>query len=82
MPARRGRGGSEGAHDEGFELDRTRGYSCDPALSIPGADRALDDIDAATAVTRNGHRISGYPEMWRGQVESYLTRLGLPATSR
>ena len=192
MPARRGRGGSEGTYDEGFELDRTRGYSCDPARSIPGADRALDDIDAAMTVIRalpfvdaarivvggqsrggilsvayagrradqvrgvinfvggwngarctsaafinstlmkrgasypgemlwlygeadpfytlahsrgnfdafrsaggqgrflefpappddNGHRISGYPEMWRDQVQSYLTRLGLPATPR
>jgi dienelactone hydrolase len=47
MPARRGRGGSEGLYDEGFATDRARGYACDPALSIPGADRALRDIDAA-----------------------------------
>ena len=47
MPSRRGRGGSEGEYDEGFEIDRSRGYSCDPSLSIPGADRALRDIAAA-----------------------------------
>jgi dienelactone hydrolase len=192
MPARRGRGGSDGTYDEGYERDRSRGYSCDPALSIPGADRALDDIDAATTAIlampfvdgsrvvqggqsrggilsvayagrqpkqmrgvinfvggwngsrcptaasinqslmsrggaypgevlflygeadpfypmahsrgnfdafraaggtglflefpaphdNNGHRISGYPDMWRDKVESYLTRLALPATPR
>ena len=27
--------------------DGTRGYSCDPGRSLPGADRALDDIKAA-----------------------------------
>jgi dienelactone hydrolase len=47
MPARRGRGGSEGLYDEGFATDRARGYACDPSLSIPGADRALRDIEAA-----------------------------------
>jgi len=47
MPSRRGRGGSEGEYDEGFGIDRSRGYTCDPALSIPGADRALRDIEAA-----------------------------------
>jgi dienelactone hydrolase len=47
MPARRGRGGSEGLYDEGFATDRSAGYSCDPAFSIPGADRGLQDINAA-----------------------------------
>ena len=47
MPARRGRGGSEGEYDEGFALARSRGYTCEPSLSIPGADRALRDIEAA-----------------------------------
>jgi dienelactone hydrolase len=47
MPSRRGRGGSEGEYDEGFAIDRSRGYTCDPSLSIPGADRALRDIEAA-----------------------------------
>lgn len=46
-PARRGRGASEGLYDEGFGPDRTLGYSCDPAQSLPGADRALRDIAAA-----------------------------------
>jgi dienelactone hydrolase len=47
-PQRRGRGGSEGRYDEGFERDRSQGYSCDPALSLPGAERALRDIEAVT----------------------------------
>jgi hypothetical protein len=47
MPARRGRGGSEGLYDEGFGEDRSRGYTCDPSWSLAGADRALRDIEAA-----------------------------------
>ena len=47
MPARRGRAGSEGVYDEGFAMDRALGYTCDPARSLPGADRALRDIEAA-----------------------------------
>ena len=50
LPSRRGRGGSEGRYDEGFSIDRLQGYSCDPTLSLPGADRALRDIDAMTPV--------------------------------
>jgi dienelactone hydrolase len=50
LPSRRGRGGSEGRYDEGFSMDRSHGYSCDPTLSLPGADRALRDIDAITPV--------------------------------
>ena len=49
MPARRGRAGSEGLYDEGFALDRALGYTCNPAQSIPGADRALRDMAAAMA---------------------------------
>ena len=50
LPSRRGRGGSEGLYDEGFALDRSEGYSCEENLSLPGADRALRDIDAITTV--------------------------------
>jgi len=31
MPARRGRGGSEGPYDEGFATNRALGYVCDPS---------------------------------------------------
>ena len=52
LPSRRGRGGSEGGYDEGFAPDRRQGYSGDPEHSLPGADRALADIDAITDVIR------------------------------
>ncbi len=48
LPSRRGRGGSDGFYDEGFSADRSFGYACQPRLSLPGAERALKDIDAAT----------------------------------
>jgi endonuclease YncB( thermonuclease family)/dienelactone hydrolase len=50
LPSRRGRGGSEGTYDEGFEPDRAQGYSCDPTRALAGAERALSDIDAITPV--------------------------------
>jgi dienelactone hydrolase len=48
LPSRRGRGGSDGYYDEGFHIPREQGYSCEPSLSVPGAERALRDIDAAS----------------------------------
>ena len=45
LPSRRGRGGSEGLYNEGFSENRSEGYSCDPSLSLPGADRGLKDIE-------------------------------------
>jgi dienelactone hydrolase len=50
-PQRRGRGHSEGLYDEGFETDRSR-YSCQAALSLPGAERALADIQVVMAHIR------------------------------
>ena len=49
FPQRRGRGKSEGLYDEGFNVDRSQGYACDPKQSLPGADRALTDIAAAAS---------------------------------
>lgn len=46
-PMRRGRGGSEGIYDEGLNVDRTKGYTCEISRSIQGAKRALRDIEAA-----------------------------------
>lgn len=46
-PQRRGRGQSDGLYDEGFTPNRS-GYSCDAAIALAGAERALDDLDAAT----------------------------------
>lgn len=48
LPARRGRGGSEGLYDEGFAARRESGYTCTPELSLPGAERAMRDIEAIT----------------------------------
>jgi pimeloyl-ACP methyl ester carboxylesterase len=53
MPARRGRGGSEGEYDEGFDADRKHGYACEAGRAIPGADRALRDIHAAMGTIRD-----------------------------
>jgi dienelactone hydrolase len=50
LPSRRGRGGSEGLYDEGFGTNRSYGYTCEETLALPGADRALRDIDAITPV--------------------------------
>jgi dienelactone hydrolase len=44
-PMRRGRGGSDGDYAEG--LDQF-GYSRDPAIAVPGIERAITDIHAAT----------------------------------
>jgi len=48
LPSRRGRGGSEGLYDEGFSPIRDEGYACAPRHSLPGAERALTDLDAIT----------------------------------
>lgn len=45
FPQRRGRGGSDGRYDEGFDPDRSR-YSCQTDLSLAGVARAIADLDA------------------------------------
>ena len=67
-PQRRGRGRSDGLYDEGFTPNRS-GYSCDAPVALAGADRALDDIDAATDWLR-----------MRNDVDT--TRMLLSGTSR
>jgi dienelactone hydrolase len=62
LPSRRGRGGSEGTYDEGFAINRVQGYACEETLSLPGADRALRDIDAVTPA------ILAQPFVDRGRV--------------
>lgn len=51
-PQRRGRGRSGGLYDEGFEPDRSR-YACKAAISVPGADRALADMEVAMRHVRS-----------------------------
>jgi len=52
FPQRRGRGKSDGLYDEGFSADRAKGYTCEVAVSLAGADRALEDIGAAMVALR------------------------------
>jgi dienelactone hydrolase len=52
FPQRRGRGKSDGLYDEGFDPDRSRGYTCEPDRSLAGAGRALEDIHAAMTALR------------------------------
>jgi len=74
LPSRRGRGGSEGGYDEGFGPDRSQGYSFSPAYSLPGADRALADINAITDVIRawpfftpdSSHPPAAFLGQWNG----------------
>lgn len=61
FPQRRGKGKSDGLYDEGFALDRAQGYSCDPGRSLPGADRALDDIEAAVDALRRRADVAAGP---------------------
>lgn len=57
---RRGRGQSDGLYDEGFVYDRSA-YACTFALSRPGADRALTDIDAAIDALRKAPDVKPGP---------------------
>ena len=52
FPHRRGRGNSDGLYDEGFNPDRSLGYTCEPERSLAGADRALEDVHAAMTALR------------------------------
>ena len=66
FPQRRGRGKSEGLYDEGFQLDRSQGYACDPKLSLAGADRALTDVEAAVEVLRQRPDVARQPIVMAG----------------
>lgn len=59
FPQRRGRGGSDGVYDEGFGTIRSAGYSAMAAYSLPGADRALEDAEAALAALRARPDVAG-----------------------
>ena len=59
FPQRRGRGGSDGLYDEGFSEDRSQGYSTEARLSLPGAERALADANAALAALQARPDVSG-----------------------
>lgn len=67
FPQRRGRGKSDGLYDEGFSEDRKLGYACDIERSLRGADRALDDVDAAIAALRRRQDVAPTPVLIGGQ---------------
>ncbi|WP_298922379.1 dienelactone hydrolase family protein [uncultured Roseobacter sp.] len=58
FPQRRGRGLSDGLYDEGFAEDRSEGYSPKAELSLPGAERALEDANAALDALRKRADVS------------------------
>lgn len=66
FPQRRGRGKSDGVYDEGFEPDRSR-YSCRPEYSLPGVERALEDIDAVVAHLRTRTDVQSSQMLVAGQ---------------
>jgi dienelactone hydrolase len=67
-PQRRGRGRSDGLYDEGFKPDRS-GYSCVQGPALAGAERALEDLEAAT-------------EWLRSRADVDTTRMLVGGTSR
>lgn len=67
FPQRRGRGRSSGLYDEGFNVDRTKGYTCETARTLDGADRALADVDAAVAALRKRPEVRPGPVLLLGQ---------------
>ena len=67
FPQRRGRGRSDGLYDEGFNVDRTKGYTCETARTLDGADRALADVDAAVAALRKRPDVRPGPVLLLGQ---------------
>jgi dienelactone hydrolase len=67
FPQRRGRGRSEGKYDEGFAADRLKGYTCDTAQTLAGADRALQDIEAAVTALRLRPDVAKQPHLIGGQ---------------
>lgn len=66
FPQRRGRGRSDGLYDEGFAPLRSNGYSCDPPRSLPGADRGLDDVEAAVGALLRRSDVSPGPVLMGG----------------
>jgi dienelactone hydrolase len=68
FPQRRGRGASGGLYDEGFTPNRS-GYSCEQAIALAGATRALTDLDAAV-------------DYLRGRADVDTTRMLAAGTSR
>ena len=67
FPQRRGRGRSDGLYDEGFNTDRAQGYTCATQRTLAGADRALEDVDAAIAALQKRPDVRPGPVLLLGQ---------------
>ena len=67
FPQRRGRGRSDGLYDEGFNTDRAQGYTCATKRTLAGADRALEDVDAAIAALQKRPDVRPGPVLLLGQ---------------
>ena len=67
FPQRRGRGRSDGLYDEGFNTDRAQGYTCETKRTLAGADRALEDVDAAIAALQKRPDVRPGPVLLLGQ---------------
>jgi len=67
FPQRRGRGRSDGLYDEGFDPDRSKGYTCDAPIALAGAERALADVEAAVAALRRRDDVAAGPILVGGQ---------------
>ena len=67
FPQRRGRGKSDGRMTKGSPRDRVKGYTCDPEISLAGAYRALQDIEAAISVIRRRTDVASSPILIGGQ---------------
>lgn len=67
FPQRRGRGKSTGLYDEGFQEDRSEGYTCDAAISLAGFDRAIDDLKAVVHALQSRNDVSDQPILVGGQ---------------
>lgn len=66
FPQRRGRGKSGGLYDEGFSKDRSKGYTCETKRSLAGADRALDDLNAAIKALQLRNDVQNTPILLAG----------------
>jgi dienelactone hydrolase len=67
FPQRRGRGGSDGLYDEGFNEDRAQGYTCEQNATLAGAERASIDLGAAIKALRKRPDVAQGPVLLAGQ---------------
>ena len=81
-PHRRGRGWSDGRYDEGFNFNRSRGYTCDTSRSLEGFDRALTDLGAAVSVLRERPDVDGSRIVIGGQSRGGILSVAFAGENR